>query len=167
MRNLFCGTNRIYEVIAQKSIYLSGWRQPLFAFAYRLNLKKNNWFNRKLRNLRESCTFWKDLAEINAVHFDVYGEQDDNSCAYHDRWGKPQHVTSVLSSNVTHVKISSKDGETKLDKILKSIDLFFRRIPRNLDGQKYGEVVHTKVPFQNIQYEAVEIDFKYCYFQSK
>lgn len=154
--------NRLHGIVAHLN-YLTGWKQPLFAFAYRLNFASNNCFFKKWRNLRESFTFWTDLTEKNAVHFDVYGEQDDNSCEHHDRWGKPQHVTSVLSSNVTHIKISSKDGEKYLKNILKSVDLFFRRIPRDLDGHKYGEVVHVTVPFENVSFPAVEMDFKYCY----
>lgn len=149
--------------------FFAGWNQPMFACSYKLNFK-SDWdkcyLQKQLVMFRKACSrLCRKTVDDIAVYVDVCGVHSDDFSKFHDRWGDSKYITSVLSPNVTHIRISSASTDKPLSQILTSIEIYFRRIPLKLEGPLYGEVVHMKINLGQAQKQTVEAAFKHCFLR--
>lgn len=150
-----------------------GWNQPLFACSYKINfiqLPLPQKLQKARRSVKKIISCGRDSIDKAAVYIDVCGIHSSNSSRFHDRLNC-KHTTSILSSNVTLIQISSASSTKELNHILSSIDIFFRRIPSDLGGPIYGEVVRYHINFFSgfsaihhsaIHQQNLELRFKLC-----
>lgn len=140
------------------SFLLPGWNQGLFSCSYMIEfMTAGMGKNKEAKHAAKAC-----------VHVDCVGMKCTNSYAIHQYPGENDKkrksisfVTSVLSSNVETITIRSFDEETKLNKIIKSVQIFFREVcPKQKGIVKRFQLDNSLL--KNIASPLVQLQFKHC-----